>query len=210
MQAAARGRRFLAMAVVGLAMTASWASAHQTDRAEQSTEVRVEAGEVESLLSISADDLAHHLGAIRHGQQATQEILSGLRAELSAYLDGATGVDVDGQPCELVAGEFLAYPGGDGRVHYHQRYRCKPDGTEITLTNRIMVDGHAGYRHMATIEMRGALYPTVFDARFPTYSVYPEVIDDEVPGEESLSAAQRLWQTITGGVGWAVEKITFW
>lgn len=158
---------------------------HQTDRAEHNTEVRADSGEVEQLLSLSPVDLAHHLGHIGHGESPPAEQLEAFRDEFGDYIDDHTGVKADGEVCELTEAEFVAFPAGDGRIHRHQLWECAVDPREVVVANRVMVDGHDGYRHIAQIQVGDDIYPTVFDGRHPTYAVYPGATDGEEDGDET-------------------------
>lgn len=184
---------------VVLLMSPAVVGAHQTDRAEQATEVRADDGEVENLYSISAEDLAHHHGHVEHGEEPTQALLDDHRDEFSTYIDDRTEVRADGDPCRLAEHGFVDYPGRDGRVHYRQLWDCPVDVHEIELENRIMLDHHhGGYRHMGRIQIEDDIYPTVFERQFPTYAVYPEYVgeDDQViaevdPPEPGVETAEQ-------------------
>lgn len=153
-------------------------SAHQTDRAEQVSEIRADTGEVEQLFSISIEDLSHHLELTETGEFPSSEILEHARVDIASYLDDHTDVRADGESCGLIEANFIAFPAVDGRVHYHQQWQCPPNPSEVLLENRIMLDTHGGYRHMGRIQVDDAIFPTVFDPGYPTYTVYPD------PGEE--------------------------
>ena len=192
--------------------------AHQTDEAEHHAEVRADEGEVEQLLSISAEDLAHHLGHIGHGQEPSRSLLDEIRDDVGEYLDDQTGVRADEELCELEETEFVYYPAGDGRIHYRQLWDCIEDAHVIELANRIMVDSHDGYRHTGRIDVDGDLRMTVFDINYPTHTVYPSQgtepaeedsepgpstdeepdrqVDEEAPEEtsaESPESGELLW-----------------
>ncbi len=170
----------VAVAFFGLAVIATSVMAHQVDRAEQATEVHSETGEVENLYMISAEDLTHELGHVVHGQVPSQELLNELEAELAQYLDEHTAVRADGDRCELEDNEFVAYPAGDGRLHYYQMWRCPTEVHEIEIKNRIMHDHHhGGYRHVGQVQVGDEVYPTVFEPRFPAYTVYPEFVGED-------------------------------
>ena len=163
--------------VLGQMATAAWG--HQVDRAEQFTEVHPQTGQVENLYMVSAEDLAHELGHVVHGQAPTQDLLNELEEELGAYFDDHTAVRADDEPCELEEAEFVAYPAPDGRLHYYQSWRCPGGVHEIELENRIMHDHHhGGYRHLAQIKVGDEIYPTVFEPQFPAYAVYPQLVGD--------------------------------
>ncbi len=150
------------------------AMAHQTDRAEFIAEVRGESGEVEVLMQISVEDLAHHMGHIGHGVAPTEEILEAARDDIAQYLDERAGVMADDERCQLEESRYVAYPGSDGRVHYYQGWQCPSWPNEVTFVNRVMVDMHGGYRHHGVIQLGEEVLQTVFDQNYPTYSVYPE------------------------------------
>lgn len=197
--------------VIGTATTA-WG--HQTDQSEQVTEVRAHSGEVEQLFSISVTDLAHHLGYIGHGEEASAEVLEAMRTELKEYLREHTGVAADGALCDLVEAEFVAYPAMDGRVHYHQQWQCPVRPSEVKLENRVMVDGHDGYRHTARVQVGEAIHPTVFDASFPTYTVYPKLDEGEEatpqPRWSEASALDRFVERMRGLLRRVIDGVVFW
>lgn len=181
------------------------AQGHQTDRAEQQTEVRAESGEVEHLYSLSAHDLLHHLGELGHDDEVTQEILDEHRGALKDYIDEHTLVEADGEACERGESAFVFYPGDDGRVHYHQEWECAGGAEEIEIHNRVMLDmHHGGYRHMARIQMGDEIYPTVFDPSYPSYSVYPgEGAAAETDGVEVVDEGEEAVEE-RGGFGWTL------
>ncbi len=171
------------------------ASAHQTDRAEQITEIRTGSGEVEQLFSISVEDLGHHLELTATGEFPSPELLARSESTIASYIDEHTDVQVGEESCLLVEAEFIAFPAVDGRVHYHQQWQCPPNPTEVKLENRIMLDTHGGYRHMGRVQIDDAIYPTVFDRSYPTYTVYPDTgpdIGDEAQQVESVSS-RYIW-----------------
>ncbi len=173
-------------------LSLSAAFAHQTEQAEQASEVRPETGEVEQLFSISAEDLAHHLGAVEHGEEPSSQILRELRDEIGDYIDEHTAVIADDEHCELIETDFVGLPAADGRVHYHQKWQCPPRPREVAFENRIMIDSAGGYRHMGRIQVGEAIHPTVFDTRFPTYAVYPDI--DEEPSQAESAQPRFVWQ----------------
>lgn len=168
----------LVVAMVG-PVAPAWG--HQTDEAEHHTEIRPESGEIEQLLSVSAQDLAHYMGHIGHHEEPTDELLDEIRDELREYFEDNTGVRADEELCELEDSKFVHYPGADGRVHYHQTWDCSAEPREVELANRIMLDDHDGYRHTAQIQVGDKIYRTVFDPQYPTYAVYPEPDADADP-----------------------------
>jgi len=175
-------QRIIATALVALLVgsfgVTGVADAHQTDESEHHTEIDTSSGDVEQLLSISANDLAHHFGYVGHHDDVTDDQLQELREELTTYLDDNTGIRADDQTCSLERARFVEYPGSDGRVHYHQTYDCTEEPEEIEVANRVLLDSHAGYRHTAQIQVDGRVYATVFDQNYPMYAVYPESGED--------------------------------
>ncbi len=164
--------------VVGSFVATGVADAHQTDESEHHTEIDASSGDAEQLLSISANDLAHHFGRVGHHDDVTDQQLQELREELAQYIDDHTGIRADGHNCSLEQARFIEYPGSDGRVHYHQIYDCIEEPEEVEVANRVLFDSHAGYRHTAQIQVDDRVYSTVFDQNYPTYAVYPEAGDD--------------------------------
>ena len=171
-------------------MVVATAMAHQTDRAEFIAEVRGESGEVEVLMQISVEDLAHHMGHIGHGVAPTEAILEAARDDIAQYLDERAGVMADGERCQLEESRYVAYPGSDGRVHYYQGWQCPSWSNEVTFVNRVMVDKHGGYRHHGVIQLGEDVLQTVFDQNYPTYSVYPEA-EAEAESEGDAEVAEE-------------------
>ena len=193
-------RRFaVAAAILALTfvMAGQMAWAHQTDRAEHHSEVRSDSGEVEQLLQISATDLIHNMGL---GHEATPELLEEAKEDIKELFADDTAVLADGEMCQLEDSEFVQYPGGDGRVHFHQLWQCPERADEITVANRLMVESHDGYRHMGQIQVGDEIYRTVFDSGYPTFSVYPtadEEVEESQPGSDDEDSQ-------VGGLGIAV------
>ena len=172
----------LLVAGVLMAVTAAgWA--HQTEESEHHAEVDAQQGEVDQLLSISAADLAHHLGHLAHGEDATPELLREIRGEMSDYIDEQTGVRTDETDCSLVEAEFVEYPGEDGRVHRRQVWECPERPDKVEFANQMMLDHHGDYRHVGNIQVGEQTYHTVFDRSYPTYSVYPQPADPQQQDE---------------------------
>lgn len=173
--------------------------AHQTDESEHETEIDVEAGEVDQMLRVSAKDLAHHFGHIGHHEEPSEELLDEIESELRGYFEEHTGVRVDGEMCEMTVSQFEHYPGGDGRVHYRQVWDCPAHPREVEFANRIMLDGHEGYRHNAEIVVDGEVHPTVFDPQYPTYAVYPDSQTDEAGDESETQPGAEVSDSDRGG-----------
>lgn len=207
------GKRWAWLGVlVAVMMVQAVAGAHQTDRAEQQTEVRAESGEVEHLYSLSATDLTHHLGFSDHDDEITQEMLDEHRQALKDYINDYTLVEADGEECELGEYEFVAYPAEDGRVHFLQLWECPAEPEEVEIHNQVMLDmHHGGYRHMARIQVGDDIFPTVFDPSYPSYSVYPGHGErsgssgaDDAPDEGAGESAGEEGDEERGPFSWAL------
>lgn len=170
------------------------AAAHQSDESMHVTEVRPESGEVEQLISISAEDLAHHFDHVGHHEFPSPAILEQAHDTFLAYLEANTPVQADGDECELKESKFVGYPGPDGRLHYHQLWQCPEGSKEIRLKNTVLFDMHGdGYRHMARVQVGEVITPTVFDEKFPEYNVYLGEVR-EASGEEVATISAEVAQ----------------
>lgn len=169
---------------VGILLIGAAASAHQTDASLQMTEIRPETGEVEQLLSVSAEDLAHQLGFVDHGEFPSPGILATNRQVFEDYLNEHTMVRADQEECELRESSFVAFPGQDGRVHFHQLWQCPRGAARVILGNQVMFASHGGYRHTGRIQVGVDILATVFDRNYPTYTVD---LDPSANVEEGLS-----------------------
>lgn len=182
------------------------ASSHQTDSSTHITEVRPaeapgEETEVEQLLSISAEDLIHHMGIFEPGEETSVQDLERRRDDVARFLDSQTGVRAEGELCEVEESEFIAFPGADGRVHYRQLWNCPFNSATVTLENRVMHNTHGGYRHMGTIQVGEDIFQTVFDSQFPTYSVYLDTVEVEDEEAESTEENGSPWYFyLVGGI----------
>lgn len=175
-----------AVLVMTIVAVVGWA--HQTAESQHQVEVRPAQGEIEQLLSIAAEDLAHHLGHIDHGQRLRPMLLDEIREEVGDYIDDHTGIRADGEDCRLEQSEFIYYPAEDGRVHRYQKWDCPAEPDELEFANQVMLDGHAGYRHTARIQVGDDIFFKVFDENYPTAAVYPSPATESAPdesGEES-------------------------
>lgn len=155
------------------------AHAHQSEEATHISEVRAESGEVETLLQISVGDLLHHLGHLSHGQRVNDEALEAGEDEVAQYLDERVEVAADGESCELSESRYVAYPAVDGRVHYYQLWQCAPKPRQVEIANRVLFDGHDGYRHVGRVQVGEKVQQSVFDRSFPTMTVYPSTDEEE-------------------------------
>lgn len=170
-----RGKRhFWAMILIlGVCLFGISAWAHQTDSSLHVTEIRPATGEVEQLISISVEDLAHHMGFDTEGSFPPPHVLEAERQRIANYFEAHTPVSADGEDCDLRNEDFIGFPGQDGRIHYHQQWQCPRGASEVTLKNSILHGGHhGGYRHLARIQVGDDIFPTVFDPNFPTYTVH--------------------------------------
>lgn len=168
------------------------AAAHQSDESMHVAEVRPESGEVEQLISISAEDLAHHFDHVGHDEFPSPAILEAAHDTFLEYMEFNTPVKADGEDCKLEESEFVGYPGPDGRLHYHQLWKCPEGSEEITLRNTVLFDMHGGgYRHMARVQVGDAITPAVFDANFEEYHVYLGEEDGESGEVAQLKNAPR-------------------
>ena len=207
----------VALGVV-LLVVGSPLSAHQSDQSLQMTEVRGESGEVEQLLSVSAEDLAHHLGLVGHGEFPAPAVLATNRQLFEDYLNQHTLVRADGQDCELRESRFIAFPGQDGRVHFHQLWQCPEEPARVMLGNQVMFSGHGGYRHMGRIQVGEEIFATVFDRNYPTYTVdlNPEVaLGEGWPGEEGSEGGgpgekRRINWLVVLAIMWVVGTLIYW
>lgn len=152
-------------------LSISVVDAHQTDQSMMITEVRPQTGEVELLFSISAEDLAHNFGLVSHGQFPSPAILGENRARFQSYLDHHIMVRTPEEECQALETDFVAYPGQDGRLHYHLLFQCPLGASAIVLGNQVMFSSHGGYRHQGRIQVGEEISMTVYDANYPTYTV---------------------------------------
>lgn len=157
--------------VVGLVLGMPAAHAHQSDESTHLVEIEAESGLIEQLVSISAGDLAHHMGWIGHDEELQRARLEEGAEELESYMVRRLRVWADEAPCRLESSRFVNLLGQDGRVHLHVGSRCEPGAAAITLENRIMMEGPGGYRHMGRAQAGDRVWPMVFDVSFPTYVV---------------------------------------
>ena len=210
-----------AMAVGSISLgLGAGAEAHQSDRSLQMTEVRAETGEVEQLLSVSAEDLAHHLGLVGHGEFPSPTVLAAHREVLGDYLNEHVMVRADGRECELRESQFVAYPGQDGRVHFHQLWQCPPGAARVMLGNQVMFSGHGGYRHTGRVQVGEDIFATVFDRNYPTYTVDldPEAAlpmealeaENQKGESEQVPERRRFDWLVLLAIAWVVGTLIFW
>src|SRR5690554_842472 len=119
--------------VAGSLLGMPGAVAHQSDESTHLVEIDPESGLVEQLLSVSAGDLAHHLGWVGHDEELKREQLEEGADELESYMVRNVRVWADGEACRLENSRFVSLLGQDGRVHLHVGSRCAKRPAAITL-----------------------------------------------------------------------------
>lgn len=170
------------MLVTGLFVGHGEAGAHQNHESLLVTEIRPASGEVEQLLSVAAEDVSHHFGLTEHGEYPSPEVLGQHKGEFTDYLVENLMVRTEEEECGLEKADFLAYPGEDGRLHLHLLYRCPREARRVILGNQVLFESHGGYRHRGRIQKGEEIYQTVYESRFPTYTV--EISSEVNLGEE--------------------------
>ncbi|WP_230467669.1 hypothetical protein [Lujinxingia vulgaris] len=192
---------------MGLLLGMPSAYAHQSDESTHLVEIDRESGLVEQLVSISAGDLAHHLGWVGHGEEVERAHLEEGAEELESYMVRRLRVWADEAPCTLEDSRFVNLMGQDGRVHLHVASRCEPGALAVTLENRVMMEGPGGYRHVGRAQAGDRVWPMVFDVSFPTYVVNLPV--EEGVGVEEVDVASEETSK-TGGGAPGDDTLTGW
>lgn len=147
-------------------------AAHQTAMSTFHVEVRPASGQVDMLLRTAPEDYADFFDFDPDGDaEITQAELPALKEHISDYVDDHLLARGDGQGCETLRAEFVELDRREPMVTFRKTVRCRPPVGQLVLENTVMHAGVGGYAHMAQIQVGSDLHSTVFDPRFPTYTL---------------------------------------
>ncbi|MBA2663556.1 MAG: HupE/UreJ family protein [Bradymonadaceae bacterium] len=148
------------------------AMAHQTAASTLIVHIKPEAREVDHLVSVSARDLAHHIGLVGEAEEPATEQLLAATATLVASLSADLVLTNDGVRCEAIEEKLVMTEGLAERVNFLKVVRCERPLGEVTIENRIMLTAPGGYRHFGRVQLGEEVFTTVFDGQFPSYTMH--------------------------------------
>lgn len=168
----------------GTSFAISEASAHQTASSTLMVHVKPETREVDQFISVASRDLAHHLGMIEESETPDAAQLLEAQAQFVAALSAELTVRNNGAVCEPVQEKLVMLETLAERVSFLKTVRCAENLGELIFENRVMLTSVGGYRHFGRIQLGEEVFTTVFDTKFPTYTM-------QVHGEEASGAGSE-------------------